>query len=347
MEYEYVLHTDISDCYGSIYTHSIAWSLHTKVTAKQRRNDRSLIGNVIDKHLQDMAYGQTNGIPQGSVLMDFISEIVLGYADLELTHRLEEQSLTEYHILRYRDDYRIYSNNPQTAELILKHITEILIDLNMRLNAQKTLVSNNIIQVSIKPDKLYWNLSKKSSKSLQSHLLLIHDLATKFSNSGSLTKALDRYYDKISSCKETSENINVLISILVDIVFNNPRTYPIASAILSELLLFISDKYEKDLLMKKIVNRFAKIPNTGHLQIWLQRVTIKIDRGRKYSEILCKKVNNAKIEIWNSKWLNDDFKNLINSERIVNEQKIEDLSISIKPEEVKIFGVKSEYTYSE
>mgnify|MGYP000856593299 CR=1 FL=1 len=74
MEYEYVLHTDISDCYGSIYTHSIAWSLHTKVTAKQRRNDRSLIGNVIDKHLQDMAYGQTNGIPQGSVLMDFISE---------------------------------------------------------------------------------------------------------------------------------------------------------------------------------------------------------------------------------------------------------------------------------
>ena len=74
LDFKYVLHTDISDCYGSIYTHSIPWALHKKSEAKKKknRNKQSLIGVSIDSHLQDMSFGQTNGIPQGSTLMDFI-----------------------------------------------------------------------------------------------------------------------------------------------------------------------------------------------------------------------------------------------------------------------------------
>jgi len=80
LDFKYVLHTDISDCYGSIYTHSVPWALHKKSVAKKKenRNKQSLIGVSIDSHLQDMSFGQTNGIPQGSTLMDFIAEIVLG-----------------------------------------------------------------------------------------------------------------------------------------------------------------------------------------------------------------------------------------------------------------------------
>lgn len=40
-----------------------------------------------------MQYGQTNGIPQGSVLFDFIAEIVLGYADLLLYEDLQKKEL--------------------------------------------------------------------------------------------------------------------------------------------------------------------------------------------------------------------------------------------------------------
>ncbi len=67
LEYDYLIETDITDCYGAIYTHSIAWALHTKTTAKQKRTDKSLLGNIIDAHIQDMRHGQTNGIPQGQV----------------------------------------------------------------------------------------------------------------------------------------------------------------------------------------------------------------------------------------------------------------------------------------
>ena len=149
LKYEYVLHTDISDCYGSIYTHSVPWAIHTKHIAKVHRRNLNLIGNLIDKHLQDMAFGQTNGIPQGSVLMDFIAEMVLGYVDLELSERIQHADIQDYEIIRYRDDYRIFSNNPQTTEHITKLLTEILIELGMRLNAQKTIVSNNIIKIQL------------------------------------------------------------------------------------------------------------------------------------------------------------------------------------------------------
>jgi hypothetical protein len=48
-------------------------------------------------------------LPQGSVLMDFIAEMVLGYIDECLSECLDENM--NYHIIRYRDDYRIFTNN--------------------------------------------------------------------------------------------------------------------------------------------------------------------------------------------------------------------------------------------
>src|SRR5213079_308164 len=124
LDYAYVLHADITDCYMAIYTHSVAWALHGKATAKANRTDMMLIGNLIDAHIQDIRHGQTNGIPQGSVLMDLVSEMVLGYADLSLSERLIKDGITDYLVLRYRDDYRIFVNNPQIGDMVLKALTE-------------------------------------------------------------------------------------------------------------------------------------------------------------------------------------------------------------------------------
>ncbi|WP_338996763.1 hypothetical protein LC565_01935 [Fusobacterium animalis] len=37
LEYNYLFKTDIVNCYSEIYTHSIAWALHTKKTAKEKK----------------------------------------------------------------------------------------------------------------------------------------------------------------------------------------------------------------------------------------------------------------------------------------------------------------------
>lgn len=341
LSYEYVLHTDITDCYGSIYTHSVSWAIHTKAVAKADRTGNGLIGNTIDMHLRDMAFGQTNGIPQGSILMDFIAEMVLGFADLELSNRIQQENIQDYQIIRYRDDYRVFSNNPQVAEHITKLLTEILIELGMRLNAQKTLVSNNVVKSSVKPDKLFWMVSTKGSKSIQEQLLLIHILSENYPNSGSLNKALNKFFDRIKGIKETKQNIQVLTSILVDIMYKNPRTYPISSAILSKLLSLLDDPTERERILQAIDTKFEKIPNTGHIKIWLQRLTIKFDRPRVYQEELCKKVNDSSIQIWNSDWLNNTLKTLIAGIPIIDEQVIQEIDVVIDSEEVQLF--KNEY----
>jgi len=343
LEYEYILHIDIADCYGSIYTHSIAWALHTKETAKKEKTNKNLIGNIIDKHLQNMSFGQTNGIPQGSVLMDFVAEMVLGFADLELSEKINELELSDYKIIRYRDDYRIFTNNPQEAELIVKNITEIITEIGMRLNSQKTLASSNVIEDSIKPDKLYWLLNKRGAKSLQQHLLVIHNLSKEFPNSGSLSKALDSYFNRIDKIKTTKESLPVLVSILVDIAYKNPRTYPITTAILSKFFVLMNSEDERNKLLKLIKTRFNKIPNTGYLQIWLQRIVLKNEQENIFDELLCSKVTDSTISIWNSEWVNNDLKNVICNAQIVSKEIIEQLNETIESKEVQLFDLKSNY----
>ncbi|MDR1793459.1 MAG: RNA-directed DNA polymerase [Bacteroidales bacterium] len=353
LNYDCFLNTDVTDCYGAIYTHTIVWALHGKKIGKaimsmSKKEKREYLGNNIDETIQSMQNAQTNGIPQGSVLMDFIAEMVLGYSDLLLFEKIEEYNKPEekykienYQILRYRDDYRIFANNQETLVKIAKILTETLIDLNFKLNTQKTFVSDNIVRDVIKPDKLYWNEAKKGEKTLQKHLFLIHSLAEKYPNSGSLAIALDKFLNRVYPLKLfKEENTKVLCSILVDIAYKNPRTYPIITAILSKILsLEVNTNVIKDIL-DSIKNKFERIPNVGHLQIWVQRLTLKTDENRKYEEKLCKKVVENTVAIWNIDWLpqvvQDIFTNGDNS--IVEVQKIEDMSQIIEPEEVRIFN---------
>jgi hypothetical protein len=337
LKFEYVLFTDMTNCYGSIYTHIIAWAIHGKQIAKDKRNDCSYIGNSIDQHVQSMSYGQTNGIPIGSTLMDFIAEIVLGYVDLELSNKIKNENINDYQIIRFRDDYRIFTNNPQEAELIAKLLTEVLISIGMKLNVQKTMISNNVIGDSIKPDKLYWISEKRGDKELYEHLLLIHILSEKHPNSGSLAKALNKYYKhRIHKLTELS-SIRPLISILIDIMYKNPRTYQIIPAILSKLLSFLDYKKESKAIISDILAKFEKIPNTGYLHVWLQRITIKDERDREYNELLCKKVNDNSIPIWNTDWCDEPLKKIINETPIIDENIIKNIDPIIKPEEVQLF----------
>ena len=338
LKYDYIFHTDITDCYGSIYTHSIPWALHTKEAAKDRRRDDSLVGNRIDWTLQKMNHGQTNGIPQGSQVMDFIAEIVLGYADIRLYRRLKKENLTDYRILRYRDDYRIYTNNPQKGEEILKHLTEVLLDLNMELGPKKTHFSEDVIQGSIKPDKLEWMLSKQKKKSLRKQLLLIHDFSKKHPNSGMLKKALDDFFDRLTSISSTLDRPVVLISILTDIAYTTPTIFPYFAAILSRLLYHLDSTEERREVISKVNDKFSKLPNTNHLSMWLQRVTLPSEMVYEYDEDVCRKVVDESIEIWNSDWLGHSLNEIVDGASIVDEDEIEDLSPQIQGEEVKLFS---------
>ena len=263
LDYGFIAHTDITDCYAAIYSHSIAWALHTKPIAKNRRNDKKLIGNIIDAHIQDMRQGQTNGISQGSVLMDLIAEMILGYSDTELAEKVKNQGVTDYEILRFRDDYRIFVNNPQDGEIILKCLTETMIDLGLKLNPAKTRFSGDVITSSLKDDKLSWLFRKQGDSNIRKQLLIIRDHSMAHPNSGSLEVALNEYHRRISRLKRGLgfESPTALISIIVDIAYRNPRTYPVSAAVLSCLLDFLGSQGEKQRTIERIRMKFSQIPN--------------------------------------------------------------------------------------
>jgi len=385
LEFSHIYHTDILDCYGSIYTHSIPWALHSKNIAKQKMGN--LIGDKIDTQIQAMSYGQTNGIPQGSVLMDFIAEIILKYADLLLTERLNDVPIDskEYKILRYRDDYRIFVNNLSIAEEIVKNLTEVLIGLGLKLNSSKTASFNNVIANSIKSDKLNWLSIKNDNTSLQKRLLLIHKYSLEHKNNSILVEELQnifnlihkettinykKYFESLKYSSEKvhlrfiermnhvkkfdyllknkkrrfqeNENIVVLLSIVVDIAFLNPKAYAISSAIISQLIEYIEEDKRRDLIIK-MVKKFSSIPNTGHMQIWLQRAIRQFQEDfttslYNFDEAICKLVDGEDIEIWNNVWLQDDVKKIFDNNPIIDKDIIDNLPFVIKWDEVAFFS---------
>jgi hypothetical protein len=338
LDFAYVLHADIADCYAAIYSHSIAWALHGKATAKAKRTDTSLVGNVIDAHVQEMRHGQTNGIPQGSTLMDFVSEMVLGYSDLELSSRLKKDDISEYLILRYRDDYRIFVNNPQIGDAVLKALTEVMIDLGLKLNTAKTTGSQSVVSSALKPDKLRWLRSRQGDRDLQRHLLVIHSHGLDFPNAGSLVVALARLHERLRKFT-TIRNPLALISIAVDIAHTSPRTFPVCAAIVSRLLSELDTDESRVEVIQKIHRKLAQLPNTGHMEVWLQRISHPYNGKIQFKEPLCQLVEGKEISLWNNDWIaSAALKSALDPAQIVFRRKLRALRPEVQPEEIRVFS---------
>lgn len=294
-----------------------------KEPSKEKTNGKGLLGNIIDHHIQAMQFGQTNGIPQGSTLFDFIAEIILGYADRQLSLKLEEEGVSKYNILRYRDDYRIFSNSKDELEKIAFFLHEVLTDLNLQLNTEKTLLTEDVITDSIKKDKIWYvsniPLFRKYSKRnkqrmfslascLQQEALYIHQFAKKYPNSGTLVKLLISYASRLRK-KSIKCDEKVLISILIGIAMKSPKCYGAVLSNISILLQRISKTEEMEKIVNDIYTKFERLPNIGELQIWLQHITYQMSSSIEYTEPICKIVEGKMdVKIWNFDWVSDKYK---------------------------------------
>ena len=347
LEYNHILHTDVTDCYGALYTHSIPWALHGMEEAKNNKSNHSLLGNKIDSCIQASRYGQTNGILQGSVLMDFIAEIVLGYVDELINDELDKlKEEANFRILRYRDDYRIFANSDERAEFILKTVSDKLRVVGMRLGVAKTFSSRNVVEGSIKPDKLagieLQDLGKDNAKTIQKQLLRLHSFGQRFPNSGALRRLVGEFHTNISKQTDTPDDLEVQVAIATDIAFVSPATFPAIAGILSHLIS-LSPIEEKKHLWTKVRNKMSRIPYNGYLEIWLQRVTKPKSIGIEFvsEEAICQIVNGANPTLWESGWIaSDDLKKALDVTNIVTAS-AEDINEVIQPEEVELFKMNA------
>lgn len=349
LQFKYLFITDIANFYPSIYTHSIPWAIYTKEEAKAARGAGRNLGDQIDYALRQMQWGQTNGIPQGSALMDFIAEIVLGYADELLGQRLESENINDYHIIRYRDDYRIFTNSKEDAEAIARHLTVILQGLGLQLNASKTSLTEDLVLGSMKPDKqealMVFGRSVNAT-TIQKTLLKLVIFSRKYKNSGQIEAYLAKINKRLERMSSIKEEVRPIVSIISDLMINNPRTFSSCALVLSNVLKFVDDE-EKLELLKQIKDKFKPILGTGILDIWLQRISYHINRDIEYKETLCSIVSGVHDRphehVWNSEWISDNnFKNSIMATSFVDDDKLQACEPIIPEEEVTLFPYDSD-----
>lgn len=267
-----------------------------------------------------MQFGQTNGIPQGSVLFDFIAEIILGYADKQLADKLTVNGIEKYTILRYRDDYRIFSNSKDELEKIAFFLQEVLTELNLQLNTKKTVLTEDVVTDSIKKDKVWYvtniPIFRKRQKKiyslgscLQQEALYIHQFAKKYPNSGTVVKLLTLYARRLRNRTVSNDEALVLISMFADIAMDSPKGYKIVLMIISKLLQKFSTTAERKEIVNDLYVKFERLPNIGELQIWLQHITYKMPDSIAYTEPICQIVSGVKdVKLWNLEWVADEYK---------------------------------------
>lgn len=79
----YKVEADISNCFPSIYSHSIAWAILGKKTAKERRGVGEWC-NELDYFVRNIKNEETNGILIGPHSSNLISEMILSSVDCKL-----------------------------------------------------------------------------------------------------------------------------------------------------------------------------------------------------------------------------------------------------------------------
>lgn len=138
-KYRFLLCLDITKCFDSIYTHSIAWAVKSKELAKE--NTRSLsFGNRFDQVMQKLNYNETSGICIGPEASRIFSEIILAVIDQNVEKRLVDQSYiknTSYECRRYVDNYYIFANSRETLKAIKLELSVALREYNLHLSDTK------------------------------------------------------------------------------------------------------------------------------------------------------------------------------------------------------------------
>jgi hypothetical protein len=141
----FVLSGDLSQCYSSIYTHSIPWALEGKEVSKKKIRDgvfSTIVGNDIDVRSQRIQLRQTKGIPIGPDSSLILGELILSSIDQRLCSELSSRGNSRYRqaALRITDDFEYYASTTGEAEDVWLAWEKAANHFELHVNPSKTLI---------------------------------------------------------------------------------------------------------------------------------------------------------------------------------------------------------------
>lgn len=135
---------DISKFFDSIYTHSIAWALLNKEIVKDNIGTSSnTFAGKFDKLMQEMNYGETNGILIGPEVSRVFAEILLQTIDKNVSVQLLSEKINHdkhYRLYRYVDDYFLFYDDESHKNLILDCFKRNLKEYGLYISDSKSVL---------------------------------------------------------------------------------------------------------------------------------------------------------------------------------------------------------------
>lgn len=132
---------DIQKCFDSIYTHSLAWALLNKETVKANLSISETFANKFDVLMQNMNYGETNGILIGSEVSRIFAELLLQQVDRSVLYSLSSDKINykkDFEIFRYVDDYFVFYNDEVVKNKIIDTYKRVLSEYKLFISESKT-----------------------------------------------------------------------------------------------------------------------------------------------------------------------------------------------------------------
>jgi hypothetical protein len=91
--------------------------------------------------------------------------------------------------------------------------------------------------------------------------------------------------------------------------------------------------------IKKIYRKLSQLPNTGHMEVWLQRISHSFEPKLAYRERLCQLVKSRSADVWNNNWITSTkLKAVLDPAQIVHKSKLRALKPVIRPSEIALFA---------
>ena len=245
----YMLKIDITKFYGSIYTHSIPWALHTKPSSKANRRRLQLFGNALDEDVRKMQDGQTIGIPIGPDTSRIISEIILSAIDVNI-----QNELGYLDGVRIVDDYHLYFKSQEDLEnaRAIIHRSLRAYELELNPNKEKLLDLPEIIesewfsQIREYKFRNRWDYQRTD---LITFFDIVFSFARKYPDDIVLTYAMSKLRFTIFRKK----NWAILQSLLLNALLIEPKILPYVA---QNLTSYASKDFNvnKELILKSLEN---------------------------------------------------------------------------------------------
>ena len=295
-KYDKLLTFDISRCFDSIYTHSIAWALQNKDIVKDNLHlSKDTFADRFDIFMRNTNYGETNGILIGPEFSRIFAELILQQIDKTVERNLRPSVINNVHyeIYRYVDDYFVFYNEDKIKDEILQSFHIELGNYKMSISDSKTdyfekpiitdltIAKNRIVELFDESIKL--SIEKLESKNDKFHES-IRDFKTKCNSDNIITnyKAILNETDV-----KYSDILNYTFAILSKRIDRSIKVFEEYYIEVSKLKFQESlNNYDIQKIEKQEYNFILFIANFLDIVFFLYTVSPKVNITIKLSNIL-------------------------------------------------------------